>query len=625
MRKITFLKTMLLAVFMLVGSMSVKADQETYTYTTGDGTWITENVERLYQSTNFTFLQKKNTSSSNIATTYAELRVYASHSMEVFPTIPGKTITAIEVTASSASYATAMSNATVLAGASSASANSVTGIASVNGSVTTFDLSGVTGCEYVKFSLAAQSRTLSWKVTYSSSSTTPTVATPTFNPAAGSYTSSQSVEITTTTPSASIYYTTDGSDPDNVGNGTLYSAAVPVNVTTTLKARAYATDMDPSTVATAIYTINPAPTITITEVTVPAFLAQVGQTDNETINVGGTNLTSDIILTIDGADAALFSVNSPLSSTGGVATIIYTPATAGIHSATLRINSTGAAEEIRALSGTAYVSSGVIISEVFGGGGNSGATLKNDFIELYNTTAEAITIGGWSVQYFSAAVTGEASNVFVIPEGRFIPSGAHFLIKASAGTGGTQEITDQDATSTLQLGGTAGKIILYNTSAAQTISDISSIIGNPNFVDYVPYGTTAVPVWGTAMSSNISSTTSATRNTVAPAAIGAQRVNAAVNYMYSGNIGNDFSAVAPSPTSTGISTGLKPANQLDFVYTSNGKIMFNATANQTVEVFNAVGQLIVSKSTIDGLNTISVLQKGIVLVKVGDKVSKVIL
>lgn len=376
------------------------------------------------------------------------------------------------------------------------------------------------------------------------------------------------------------------------------------------------------------YTLNvasSAPTITITEVTVPAFLAQVGQADNETINVGGANLTSDIILTIDGADAALFSVNSPLSSTGGVATIIYTPASAGTHSATLRINSTGAAEVIRALSGTAYVSSGVIISEVFGGGGNSGATLKNDFIELYNTTADAITIGGWSVQYFSAAVTGEASNVFVIPEGRFIPSGAHFLIKASAGAGGTQEITDQDATSTLQLGGTAGKIILYNTSAAQTISDISSIIGNPNFVDYVPYGTTAVPVWGTAMSSNISSTTSATRNTVAPAAIGAQRVNAAVNYMYSGNIGNDFSAVAPSPTSTGISTGLKPANQLGFVYASNGKIMFNAIANQTVEVFNAVGQLIVSRKTIEGLNTISVLQKGIVLVKVGDKVSKVIL
>src|SRR6185312_10311499 len=38
----------------------------------------------------------------------------------------------------------------------------------------------------------------------------------------------------------------------------------------------------------------------------------------------------------------------------------------------------------------------VVISEVYGGGGNAGATFKNDFIELYNRTDHSITLDGWS-------------------------------------------------------------------------------------------------------------------------------------------------------------------------------------------------------------------------------------
>ncbi len=45
----------------------------------------------------------------------------------------------------------------------------------------------------------------------------------------------------------------------------------------------------------------------------------------------------------------------------------------------------------------------IVISEVYGGGGNSGATWKNDFIELYNPTDSIITVDGWSVQYSSAS------------------------------------------------------------------------------------------------------------------------------------------------------------------------------------------------------------------------------
>jgi len=82
----------------------------------------------------------------------------------------------------------------------------------------------------------------------------PAAATPTFSPAAGTFTTAQSVTLSSTTPSASIYYTTDGTTPTT--SSTLYSAPVSVAVTTTLKAIAIAAGLSPSAVGSATYTIN---------------------------------------------------------------------------------------------------------------------------------------------------------------------------------------------------------------------------------------------------------------------------------------------------------------------------------------------------------------------------------
>ena len=51
------------------------------------------------------------------------------------------------------------------------------------------------------------------------------------------------------------------------------------------------------------------------------------------------------------------------------------------------------------------VSSGVVISQVYGGGGNASAPYQNDFIELFNRGASAVSLNGWSVQYASATGT----------------------------------------------------------------------------------------------------------------------------------------------------------------------------------------------------------------------------
>ena len=82
-----------------------------------------------------------------------------------------------------------------------------------------------------------------------------TVATPTFNPPAGTYSGTQSVTISTTTAGASIRYTTNGSTPSST-LGTVYSGPVAVSGSLTLKAIAYKSGMTDSLVASAAYTIN---------------------------------------------------------------------------------------------------------------------------------------------------------------------------------------------------------------------------------------------------------------------------------------------------------------------------------------------------------------------------------
>src|SRR6202034_2711493 len=93
-----------------------------------------------------------------------------------------------------------------------------------------------------------------------------TVATPTFSPVAGSYTSTENVTISDATVGASIYYTTDGSTPaPNSGTTTLYSTPIYVSVSETIKAIAVDSVDTSSAVASAAYSITlPAPAATPT-------------------------------------------------------------------------------------------------------------------------------------------------------------------------------------------------------------------------------------------------------------------------------------------------------------------------------------------------------------------------
>jgi hypothetical protein len=82
----------------------------------------------------------------------------------------------------------------------------------------------------------------------------PIAVAPQFTPAAGTFSSSQSVTLTTSTPSATIYYTTDGSNPTTSSN--VYSGPITVSTSETIKSIAVAPGFASSTIVSASYTIT---------------------------------------------------------------------------------------------------------------------------------------------------------------------------------------------------------------------------------------------------------------------------------------------------------------------------------------------------------------------------------
>ncbi len=96
---------------------------------------------------------------------------------------------------------------------------------------------------------------------------------------------------------------------------------------------------------------------------------------------------------------------------------------------------------------------GVVISQIYGGGGNSGATLKNDFIELFNRGAAMVDLSGWSVEYGTAARQ-------ITPLSGAIPPGRYYLIQEAAGAAGTRDLPTPDAAGSIPMSATAGQVTL---------------------------------------------------------------------------------------------------------------------------------------------------------------------
>jgi hypothetical protein len=123
----------------------------------------------------------------------------------------------------------------------------------------------------------------------------------------------------------------------------------------------------------------------------------------------------------------------------------------------------------------------VVISQVYGGGGNSGALYRNDFIELFNRGSATVDLSGWTAQYASAAgSTWQMTSL----EGR-IASQAYYLIQEAQGAGGSLELPVPDALGSIALSATSGKVALVANVAALS----GTCPAGGDIVDFVGYGT----------------------------------------------------------------------------------------------------------------------------------------
>jgi uncharacterized repeat protein (TIGR01451 family) len=109
-----------------------------------------------------------------------------------------------------------------------------------------------------------------------------------------------------------------------------------------------------------------------------------------------------------------------------------------------------------------------VISQIYGGGGNLGATYTQDFIELFNPTDAPISLAGWSIQYASATGTDDFgfNAAQLTPLGGVIQPGQYFLIREDQGVGGTTPLPAADITDAtpINLSATGGEVALVNST-----------------------------------------------------------------------------------------------------------------------------------------------------------------
>jgi chitinase len=274
-----------------------------------------------------------------------------------------------------------------------------------------------------------------WNINYASfASSAVTVATPVFSPGGGSYSSAQNVSISDSTGGASIRYTLDGSTPTSTA-GTLYSGAVNISSTTTLKAVGYESGDTTSAVASATYTI-----------TAPAegpfggtAAAIPGTVQAENYDTGGQGVAYNVS-SINGTDNGYRSDGVDLeacSDTGGGVDLgwespgqwfRYTVnvATAGTYTVSFRVAAPNAVTDAFHLSN----SSGTNLS------GNVNVPATGGY-QTWTTVTASVTLpagqqvltlnqdtggGVWNINYMGFATSG---------------GGTTFTITASAGSGGS--------------------------------------------------------------------------------------------------------------------------------------------------------------------------------------------
>jgi hypothetical protein len=134
------------------------------------------------------------------------------------------------------------------------------------------------------------------------------------------------------------------------------------------------------------------------------------------------------------------------------------------------------------------VAAHVVVSQVYGGAGCTTAncsTFKNDYIELFNRGSVAVSLAGWSVQYAPATGTG-AWQVTPLTTFTLAP-GRRYLVSESGNANGAGSLPAHDASGSIAMSATAGKVALVNGVTALS----GACPSGTTIVDLVGYGSSA--------------------------------------------------------------------------------------------------------------------------------------
>jgi hypothetical protein len=145
------------------------------------------------------------------------------------------------------------------------------------------------------------------------------------------------------------------------------------------------------------------------------------------------------------------------------------------------------------ISAVAFSNAQVVISEIYGGGGNAGATLKNDFIELKNIGSSTASLTGATLQY--APASGAFTQYHTLPNISLNP-GQTYLIQEASGGGGTVDLPSPNfiATTVINFNGAPNPSIgigIAVTSGKMVLASNATQVTGPtagNVLDFVGYG-----------------------------------------------------------------------------------------------------------------------------------------
>ncbi len=213
--------------------------------------------------------------------------------------------------------------------------------------------------------------------------------------------------------------------------------------------------------------VAPAQDPTSNGITVTADLSQIGGSPSQVFTGGPTTFT--------------FVATVPLGNPTGIMSLPVT-----IADAQARVANTNIVVKV-----IPVIPDHVTISQLYGGGGNGGATYSHDYVELYNPHSTSFDLTGWSIQY--GAATGETWQVQ--PLGGAIGPGQYYLIglatnNSSIGT----PLPPANVNGDINMAAAAGKVAL--------VSNFDQLVGpcpitDPGIVDFLGYGTTANCAEGT--------------------------------------------------------------------------------------------------------------------------------